>query len=1127
MAEPRRVQLTSLSGNIPIPSTLLKLPLKEELTITTSGNDVHTAISEKSETTSRIVLALFEPDQRRCPEFYYPELVKKKSSSLKKPIKSLEEVEEEKHREEAEALAKRFEEKYGGNKRKKDRMQDLIDMGYGYDETDSFIDNSEAYDELVPASLTTKYGGFYINSGMLQFRQASESEADDFTDEMKKIKAPKKKKLKDGGDVKLIKKKTKDGQHKKSKVSKMGIMPLNSTEEKKKKKKHSGALSVNEMLKTFQREKESSLTEPKPPQISQPMTLSVREMDPSLSVADPLLSLIGSANESDFFQAASTIDFDIDLDKLLYESPEPSPPGLDENSDPLSAVQSQKQPLSLPEGLPPALERRIKELTQAAKASEGEGKQKFFTQDINNMLLDIELQSRELNSQMRSGIYAHLASFLPCSKDTLVKRAKKLHLHEQDGRLKEPLQRLKEAIGRSMPGQISKYQDECQAHTQAKFAKILEEGKEKESKDKAYSDDDDEEEKSGKRVMGPRKKFQWNDEIREFLCNVVRLKMGSYELERNKSQNAEEYLKAFLEAEVKPLWPKGWMQARMLFKESRRAHCHITCLPTKKKVITAPKIKNKEPFVKLERKGTFFGNAPTPTGSTVLGSGSPSVLASGSESSSVGPHGCCGPHCAPVHAPNSIQAFSMDDSLDGDLLHNPPSLGAVSEELAALNSDARGSPDFCFSAVHKPAPDSVPASALLEERNAVPKLSETTSMATSQSPLNLLAEQALALGQLSQDGKTENTQLLILPGYKELLSHATLSAKALSDSMQAKERSFNQPGTSHSPLPSPTLKPFLQHSQRQKHFPTPMQYNLGSSQNKASKYFHPCSGVQQPKAASKAQAFQSLSSSPPNNGHPASISIASMIPSKGSALTYLPKHGSTPSPSGLAFKPEFSLPGTPQGSAAQCLSGSHGPATGAKSPSPSQAPCLQSPSTTVKKAPSSQKLTLVAPPGGSNGDSAMGIQGVARLLTSSLNPAVAPPVSAPVAAVTKSGASVLSSAPSLNLLSPSFTTAGQKLTPGTLGILPGIVPMHTFSFPVIFNPESASQKMGSKDAIVTGPAPGTFHHGLTHSIFGGLHSSTLHPPQLPQSTLSSHLQQSLQDGSKVHGESANAQRKLQ
>lgn len=42
----------------------------------------------------------------------------------------------------------------------------------------------------------------------------------------------------------------------------------------------------------------------------------------------------------------------------------------------------------------------------------------------------------------------------------------------------------------------------------------------------------------------------------------MRVKLSCYEMEKQCSLSVEDYLKAFLETEVKPLWPKGWMQAR-------------------------------------------------------------------------------------------------------------------------------------------------------------------------------------------------------------------------------------------------------------------------------------------------------------------------------------------------------------------------------------------------------------------------------------------------------------------------------------------------------------------------------------------------------------------------------------
>uniref|UniRef100_A0A8C6DD54 Ubinuclein 1 n=1 Tax=Moschus moschiferus TaxID=68415 RepID=A0A8C6DD54_MOSMO len=1134
MSEPHRVQFTSLPGSLN--PAFLKKSRKEEV----GGAEQHQD-SEPAAAAVRITLTLFEPDHKRCPEFFYPELVK----NLRGKVKGLQPADkkkdlldpfndEEKERHKVEALARKFEDKYGGKKRRKDRIQDLIDMGYGYDESDSFIDNSEAYDELVPASLTTKYGGFYINSGTLQFRQASESE-DDFIKEKKK-KSPKKRKLKEGGEK--IKKKKKDDNYdkekksKKSKFSKAGFTALNASKEKKK-KKYSGALSVKEMLKKFQKEKEAQRKrdeEHKTIAVSSAEAQGLRELE---GTSDPLLSLFGSASDNDLLQAATVMDSltDLDLEQLLSESPEGSPfRDMDDESDSLGVGLDQefRQPSSLPEGLPAPLEKRVKELAQAARAAEGESRQKFFTQDINGILLDIEAQTRELSSQTRSGVYAYLASFLPCSKDTLVKRARKLHLCEQGGHLKEPLQKLKEAIGRAMPEQMAKYQDECQAHTQAKVAKMLEEEKDKEQRERVCSDEEEDEEKGGRRIMGPRKKFQWSDEIRELLCQVVKIKLESFDLEKNKAQSWEDYVKAFLDAEVKPLWPKGWMQARTLFKESRRGHGHLTSILAKKKVMASSKMKVKESSAKPDKKVSISSGqmgSPLALPSERLGGGL-GMAAVSRELSAQAPGSLA--HPAPLN---------LEDSLDGDLVHNSASsLEAVSKELAVLNSRAGGSSEFPL-----PAPVKVPAEKVVgvlcpEEKRNFPKPSPSSAPPPSsslQSPLNFLAEQALALGQSSQEKKTESS------GYKELSCQAALG-KGLPEGQQPKAKHHGLPRTSHAPpastaMPGPQVKVFHAGTQPQKSFTPPAPFvNKLQGPKPGSPQCHR-SLLQLVKTATKSQSFHA-STPASSGGTPASSSSSHKTLASCSAAVSHPAKPHSASSSGPPYKTSPFLGSASKHGVSSCSPSSGGtpmqsPASGnllptAQPSSTGQSASRPVPGPAVKKPSVPQKLTLVAPPGGPNGDSSGGTQGVAKLLTSSLKPsAVSSVTSSTSLPKGASGAVLLTGSSPLNLLSSSYKAGSPKL-PGALNSSPlGIIsqlPLHVISF----SADSSAKAGVSKDAIVTGPAPGTFHHGLGHSLLAGVHSSPPRAAPLPHTAVSAHLPQSLPDASQLHGKGPSVPRKL-
>ncbi|XP_018414075.1 PREDICTED: ubinuclein-1, partial [Nanorana parkeri] len=1019
MAEPRRVQLST----VPSPSPFLPSPPKKPRP---DSQEQETPVAA----TVRIALSLFEPDQKKCPEFFYPELLRNlQGNSKKSPPAENKKLfspfdEEEAERKEVEKLAKKFEEKYSNKKKRKDRVQDLIDMGYGYDDSDSFIDNSEAYDELVPASLTTKYGGFYINSGTLQFRQASDSD-DEFVKEKKK-KSPKK--MKERGEKMKKKKREEEKKGKKNKHPKPGFTALNGAKDKKKKKP---ALDVNEMLARFAREKEAEKTKsvatvvsaaPKAPSVSSAVPglphPPPREAEPA---PDPLFSTIMS--ETELLQAASALDAlsEKDLENLLNLPLEKGT-----GSIVMAPAAEFKKPPSMPDGLPASLEVKIKELTLAVRASEGDKKTILFTGKMNNALLDIYLLSRDVSPALRSAVFTHLSSVLPCSKDTLVKWASRLYLHKQGGRLQEPLRKLKDAVLQAMPEQINKYNKDFKIYNEAKYAKMLAGDKEQ----KAHSEEEEEEDKGSRKPAGPRKKFQWTEEIRQLLSQLVRIKMDMFEPEGSGGMlSLEDYFKSFLDTEVKPIWPRGWMQARTLFNESRRLYPHLSSIMAKNKPTPPSKVKVKESSSKAER-------TVPPSPVEVQGAPVSSTLSTKSSPA------------APVFSTSGspCSTYNQDNSLDGDLIRNPPSLDAVSEHLNVLSNRT--------SAFDFPVPKSSVLEKTAEEKKTPPAVSIVNISHTSARPPNFNDKPSPVL-EKKQPMQVHSSKMM-----SEVLQKPQQQAH-----VQVKINQVANPSL------QPSVKLYHMNSQHIKGSFTPQ------SQSSGPRVTAPSPPQRPPTPQTKSPKPQAFTSPPSNVGnHHKPVVSPSLL-------------GKHPVSSSTMVTPTY-RPAVPRLPVSQpSISGNTIGLNNIVSVNQSPPSLLRNPAAVPAKKPThpSQKLTLMALQ-----DSGKGTQGVAKLLTSSMigvagvNKGTPPNLNQTAKCNTVPGIITPSSSPSLTVLTPSYKPNGGKIpNAASLGLIPTI---HQFPLRVIYTTDTGQKS--TKDAIVTGPAPGTFNHGLARNLLGALHPST-------------------------------------
>jgi len=89
----------------------------------------------------------------------------------------------------------------------------------------------------------------------------------------------------------------------------------------------------------------------------------------------------------------------------------------------------------LPDNLPSQLTRLLT-LLKETRLSHASGKQRFFDDNVNKILLEVERKCLELPRTLRHQVYANLSSYLPCTKDTLMKRAKKLFKEYEEKKLR-------------------------------------------------------------------------------------------------------------------------------------------------------------------------------------------------------------------------------------------------------------------------------------------------------------------------------------------------------------------------------------------------------------------------------------------------------------------------------------------------------------------------------------------------------------------------------------------------------------------------------------------------------------------------------------------------------------------
>lgn len=485
--------------------------------------------------TTRISIKLPQSDENTCPEFNYQDeldAVKRKASKNTENGRIPDILDDD---DDVRRIAKEMEEKYGNKvsnvpkKKRKKRRDDYADIGMGYDESDSFIDNTDGYDEIIPQNVETLLGGFYINSGALEFKTGQE-ESDDSTDDASNSSS--------GSRKRSLSSEGSEDEEEKDQPSnkKIKVAPGENGMQKALKKK---LFSPNKILK---KKKPTNVIKKTVSEL-----LKEKRKDLNLSTSDCRLEV--NADDSEAKQSMENGK----VSNSITDAIESVVKASEDNVRTAEKVVSSQandiiaKPVTLPENLPKSI---INIINSIKEKSENYTNGDKFTKEINHLLTSFERKCKFIGKPSKYKVYENLSYYLKVEKQVLIQHCNQLALKDDQNKIESLLRQLKAEIDKVMPSIVQSYERDCELVVERR--NMLQQ----------QNPEGDEKRKIGR----PKRKFQWNDTTRKFLKDTATIKKRSFLNQNNSIDSWEEELTTFLKNKVIHLWPEGWMTMTALTK---------------------------------------------------------------------------------------------------------------------------------------------------------------------------------------------------------------------------------------------------------------------------------------------------------------------------------------------------------------------------------------------------------------------------------------------------------------------------------------------------------------------------------------------------------------------------------